>query len=201
MPGTRNRVGIDADLIAKIPVEPALIDDLWAALESEDELDVGFGLFFLHELLRRPEFLKAIDPRSAHFAKKMRDLVTGGSSKLQAEAIPSFVAFRSFYPDFAAIMKELLSNSNVVVRRAALDFASFFLTKKDLKLLIEFKDDTQFDETLGNGGPLRYTMRDGALEQAERIAGKSFANGDCFETRDGAQISWRSWSSFLNWLG
>jgi hypothetical protein len=201
VPGERGQIGIGAPAIAQMPLEPAVVDELWDCLTSTDELDVTFGLFFLDELLRRAEFMNILQGRAGEFAQRLKELVTGTSTKLQADAIAPFVSFQEFHADFTSIMKGLLKSSDVVVRSAALDAAHLFLKRKDLKLLLAFREDKQADETERMGGPLRYTMRDRALEQAERIAGRSFANGDCFEMRDGEKVSWRSWSSFLNWLG
>jgi hypothetical protein len=47
---------------------------------------------------------------------------------------------------------------------------------------------------------VRYELRDYALEIAEHIAGQRFESGDCLEQRNGATISWRSWSAFTRWL-
>lgn len=99
-----------------------------------------------------------------------------------------------------AVMKRLLQSPEASIHYEAIALAPTFLSDKDLDLMLPFQEDPTAGETQGMGGPLRYVERDIALEAAERIAGRSFADGDCFELREGEKISWRSWSGFIQWL-
>ena len=192
--------GITAEDIAKISVDGALIDDLLDCLRSDDPLDVGFGLYFAEHLRSRSDFCLLAEPSFPLFACRIRDALTHSDRQVRVDAVAAFVAFRASYDGYPAVMRELLRSPHPGVRRAALRAAPCFLPAKELKELLPFRDDPVFLETGGMGGPLRYELRDYALEVAEHIAGRRFDSGDCLEQREGETISWRSWGAFTRWL-
>ena len=195
-----SKIGIGPEDIDRIPVVPELIQELEECLRSEDELDLGFGLYFVARLRRRSDFCAVAKSELPQIAALIRRAMGHASVRVRTDAIRAFVSFRSHYPDYVIAMRDLLQSSDASIRREALAAAPTFVLGDDLDLLLPFQHDALAGETRGMGGPLRYETRDFALEIAERIAGRSFNTGDCFEMRNGSKISWRSWSSFSVWL-
>jgi HEAT repeat protein len=195
-----SKTGISANDIDRILVLPELPRELVECLRSQDEGDLIFGLYFSERLGLRADFCSIASSSLPEIAALVRSALDHSSERVRAGAVRALVTFRSNYSDYVTIMRELLTSPEASTREEALAAASTFLSQRDLHLLLPFQHDTLASETGGMGGPLRYAGRDHALEVAERIAGKSFANGDCFERRDGAKVSWRSWSRFVQWL-
>jgi hypothetical protein len=192
--------GIVHEDIARIQIVPDVVEEIIACLRSEDDVDVTFGLYFAECLQPRAEFTALAEPSLPTIASLIRALLSHSSRQVREGAIGAFVAFRERYHDFILVMRVLLRSPDSEIRRAALLAASSFLSSKHLDSLLPFRDDAAVSETGGMGGPLRYNLRDFALEIAERIAGQRFDSGDCSECRDGREISWRSWSAFTRWL-
>lgn len=200
IPARRVGAGISEQDIARVQVVPELVGQIIDCLESDDQTDVGFGLWFAEKLQLRPEFVAMVEPELSRLLPVIGDRISDESPQVRESAMGAFVAFRQYFPDYTTKMRELLRSSDPIVRSMALYAAPTFLSAKQLEVLLPFRDDPVFGETGGMGGPLRYYYRDSALEIAERIAGLKFNCGDCFEQRDGVRISWRSWSAFTNWL-
>ena len=194
------RYGIADQDIARIQVVPELVEELTDCLRSDDETDVIFGLYFAECLRPRADFSTVAGPSLPTIAPLIRTSLTHSSPRVRAGAVRAFAAFRESYVDYAVVMRDFLRSPDSEVRRAALRVAPSFLTSKELDILLPLRDDPEFGETGGMGGPLRYDLRDFALEIAEHIAGRQFDSGDCLERRDSTQISWRSWSAFTQWL-
>ncbi len=193
-------VGIADKDIARIVVTPSLVPDILDCLESKDELDVTFALFFLEELNIRADFRAVSGMALKTITDWIRKFLNHTNARIRADAVRAFVAFRENFSDYSSVMLDLLRSPDEQIRRVAVGAAPTFLTAKNLDELLWFREEPTFGETGGMGGPMRYDLRDFALEMAERIAGKSFNAGDCCEQREGVQVSWRSWSAFINWL-
>jgi hypothetical protein len=133
-------------------------------------------------------------------AALIRSGLAHASERVRTGAIRAFVAFRSQYLDYVAVMGQLLRSPDGTIRYEALAAGPTFISEDELDSLLPFQHDTLAGETGGMGGPRRYEVRDLALAIAERIAGRTFENGDCFELRDGSKVWWRSWSGFNQWL-
>ncbi len=200
IPPPRSKFGVSTNDIERVTVVPELTEEVKECLCSEEELDLIFGLYFAARLRLREDFCALASASLPEIAALIRSAMDHGSIRVRSGAVPAFVSFRSHYPDYIAVMQGLLHSPDSSIRREALAAAPTFIFKGDLHLLLPFQHDTCAGETGGMGGPLRYETRDLALEMAERIAGRSFANGDCFEMRDGKRVSWRSWSRFTQWL-
>jgi len=192
--------GIADKDVQHIVVAPQLVIDIRECLESGDDLEIGFALFYLENLSARPDFREVAGQTLNSFLTHIRKLLCHESYQIRSEATRTFVAFRSDIADYSKTMFELLHSSDPAVNLVALWAAPTFLSIADLGQLLPFQEDSDFGETGGMGGPKRFHNRDLALETAENIAGVSFSNGDCFEMRDGVQVSWKSWSVFNNWL-
>ena len=195
-----SKYGIGADDILRVPVSPELVRDLLDCLRSDDELDLIFGLFFAEHLRDRADFANLAEPSIPDLAAAIRSALTHPSSRVRPAAVDALVAFRTSYDDYATVMRDQLAADDSQTRRAALAAGPTYLAAQDLGVLLPFRNDSEVSETGGMGGPLRYTTRDLALEVAERIAGREFPAGDCFERLDGSLVSWRSWSAFTGWL-
>jgi hypothetical protein len=200
IPAPRNKLGVSTQDIERIIAVPELMGELKECLRSEDESDLIWGLYFAERLRLRADFCSIAGSSLSEIAALIRSGLGHSSERLRARTIRAFVAFRSHYPDYAGVMRQLLQSPGATVRHEALAAAPTFISKNELDLLLPFRDDALVDETGGMGGPHRYVFRDLALETAERIAGRTFENGDCFELRDGSKVSWRSWSRVNQWL-
>lgn len=192
--------GIAVEDIVRIPIVPELVGEVIDCLESDEDLDVTFGLFFAECLRPRADFVATAGHALPVLAGLIRAVLNHPSQQVRMAAASAFVAFQSSFDDYAVVMRGFLSASVPSIRQIALRAAPTYLSAKELNTLLPFQDDPEIGETGGMGGPLRYDLRDLALETAETIAGRSFSNGDCLERRDGVVISWRSWSKFSQWL-
>ncbi len=192
--------GIANKDIARIVVTTSLLPDILDCLESKDELDITFALFFLEELKVRPDFRVASSSALKSITARIRELLHHANVRIRVDAARAFVAFRDNFSDYHGVMLDLLGSSDAQIKRIAVAAAPTFLSPKNLGELLRFRNEPTFGETGGMGGPMRYDLRDLALQTAEQIAGKSFYVGDCSEHQNGIQISWRSWSAFATWL-
>jgi hypothetical protein len=192
--------GIADQDVARVQVVPELVEEILDCLRSDDKTDVVFGLYFAERLKPRPDFAAAVTLSLSTLTSMIRGLLTHSDRQVRADAVRAFVAFRKGYDDYATKMREFLRSPDPQTRREALRAAPTFLSSKQLDILLPFRDDPEFGETGGMGGPQRYDIRDFALEIAEHIAGRKFDSGDCLERRDGTEISWRSWNEFTQWL-
>ena len=195
-----SRIGISAQDIAGISVNPALVGELKECLQSDDDVDVGFGLYFCEHLRLRTDFCLVAESALEDLASLIRDCLMDPNPRVRADAIGAFVAFRDCYDGYEAVMRALLRSPDSEARRAALRAAPTFVSPSKLDVLLPLRNDPLFGETGGMGGPQRYELRDFALEIAEHIAGRPFDSGDNLEQLEGLTISWRSWAAFVRWL-
>ena len=195
-----SKSGIAADDILRVPAAPELVCNLLDCLHSEVEIDIVFGLMFAENLHQRPDFERLAKPSLPALTAAIRSAVEHASLRVRASAVRSFVTYRAYFDDYSAVMRSFLISSEPLIRREALVAAPTFLASGELAALLPFREDLESSETGGMGGPLRYTTRDLALETAELIVGRPFSAGDCFERREGSEVSWRSWSAFIQWL-
>ena len=195
-----SKYGIGANDILRIPASPDLVSDLLDCLRSDDELDLIFALMFAEHLRTRPDFCRLAEPSLPVLAAGIRSALAHSIPRVRASAIRAFVAYRSCFGDYSTVIRSFLSDTDSQIRSEALVAAPTFLATSELAVLLPFRDDPEASETGGMGGPLRYLTRDLALSIAERIAGQQFSAGDCFERVDGSSVSWRSWSTFTQWL-
>jgi hypothetical protein len=200
IPAPRSKLGVSTNDIERIVAVPELTQEVEDCLRSEDESDLIFGLYFAERLRLRADFCSIASSKLPEIAGLVRLKLGHASERVRAGATRAFVAFRSHYPDYIAAMGQLLQSQDVTIRHEALAAAPTFISKQELDSLLPFQHDTLAGETGGMGGPRRYVVRDLALEIAERIAGRTFENGDCFELRDGSKVWWRSWGRFTQWL-
>jgi len=201
IPPRGSRIGISPQDIAGISVDLALVGELQECLRSNDDADVVFGLYFCEHLRPRTDFQWAAESAFADLASLIRDCLTHPNPRVRADAIGAFAAFRDSYDGYGAVMRALLRSPDSEARRPALRAASTFVSPSELDVLLPLRSDPLFGETGGmGGGPLRYLLRDYALEIAEHIAGRQFDSGDNLERREGITISWRSWAAFVRWL-
>src|ERR1041385_5143211 len=175
LPSPRSPIGVAPQDIARMCVDSGLMDDLLDCLRSDDDLDVGFGLYFVEHLRPRPDFWPVAEPQRPVFASLIRDSLAHANPQVRVDAIRAFVAFRDSYEGYPAVMRELLRVPEPEARRAALRAAPTFLSVRELDELVPLRDDSVVAESGGMGGPLRYTLRDFALEIAEHIAGRRCA--------------------------
>ena len=200
IPAPRSKLGVSTQDIERIIEVPELAQELKECLRSEDESDLIFGLYFARQLRLRADFCSIASSSLPEIAALIRSELEHASERVRAGALRAFVAFRSHYPDYAAAMGQLLRSPDGMIRYEVLAAAPTFISEDELDSLLPFQHDTLAGETGGMGGPHRYEIRDLALAMAERIAGRTFENGDCFESRDGSKVWWRSWSRFNQWL-
>lgn len=194
------KLGISTADIDRVVLVPDLIDDILECLRSEDKVDATFGLFFLEQLHNRGEFKKLAQRSLSVITPLIETLLEHQDLQVRSAAARTFVVFRENYSNYRHRMLLSLKSADAEIRRVALWAAPTFLTTEEVDVLGAFQKDPEFGETGGIGGPLRYDLRDYALETAERISGKTFDSGDCFDSHDGQRISWRSWSAFNNWV-
>ena len=195
-----SKVGISDQDIARIKVVDELVKDILDCLQSEDTSDIAFGCYFAECLRSRADFYACAKSSLPTMASLIRKELSNPSPQVRDSAIRAFIAFRESYDDYGSVMREFLCSPDSIIRRATLGASPTFLSVKELDKLLPFRDDKSVSETGGMGGPLRYDIRDFALEMAERMTGKQFNCGDCFEQREGLKVSWRSWSSFVQWV-
>lgn len=193
-------VGICAADVQRVPCTPEFIAELMECLESEDPMDLKMGLFFAETASGNPEFSKFGRASLARIAALACQALGHPDRQVQTSALETVVGYRAFCDGYRNLMLGQLASETPGCRRVALAAAPTFLTDQDLALLMPFHKDSEYGETGGMGGPLRYTTRDLALEVAERIAGRRFPAGDCSEQANGTTVSWRSWSSFMRWI-
>ena len=199
IPAPRSKLGVSTQDIERVTAVPELSQEVKDCLRSEDESDLIFGLYFAGRLRLRADFCSMASSSLPEIAGLVRSRLEHASERVRAGAIRAFVAFRSHYADYAAAMEGLLQAQDATIRHEALAAAPTFISEDDLHFLLPFQHDTLAGETGGMGGPRRYVVRDLALEMAERITGRTFENGDCFELRDGSKVWWRSWSRLNQW--
>jgi hypothetical protein len=200
IPPPRPLNGIAPQDIARISVDSALVGELQECLRSDDDLDVAFGLYFSVHLRLRTDFRTVAESAFADLASLIGDCLAHPNPRVRVDAISAFAAFRDCYDGYEAVMRALLRAPDPEARRVTLRAASTFVSPGELEVLLPLRSDPLFGETGGMGGPLRYLLRDYALEIAEHIAGRQFDNGDNLERREGFTISWRSWAAFIRWL-
>ena len=121
------------------------------------------------------------------------------SGDLFDDAARIFIFWGSHRADYGRVCMSLLNHENENVRTTALGLAGIYLKPIEYSHLVKFRSDRAFSE-IGMGGPLRYLVRDYALEVLERLTGCPKADGDCFEDTSEGRISYRSWSPFLTWF-
>jgi hypothetical protein len=155
---------------------------------------------FVEFLGPRQDFCAIAASSLPSLAALVHALLTHSSVRVRASAIRSFVAFRHSFKDYAATMRGYLDSTDSMIRWEALAAVPTYLSATELDALLPFRHDLEMSETGGMGGPFRYILRDFALEVAERVSGRQFSGGDCFERREGSTVSWRSWSPFIQWL-
>jgi imidazolonepropionase-like amidohydrolase len=195
-----SKLGIAAEDTAVAQVDGQIGAELVECLESGDATDASFALWFVEHLCPREDFLKAIQQWRTQLETAVLRLIAHPEFNVREAAVRAFTLLGYGRKDYHHEMLKLLRSGDSAIRRIALEMAPHFLSKDDLGELLTFRNDAEYGETLGMGGPLRYTSRDLALAVAERISGMSFANSDCQTTIDGRTVSYRSWAKFDNWL-
>jgi len=105
--------GITAEDILRIPVSPELVADLLDCLNSDDELDLIFGLMFAEHLSTRSDFCSLAEPSLPALTATIRSALAHASPHVRADAIRAFVAFRTSYDDYAAVMRDQLAGADL----------------------------------------------------------------------------------------
>ncbi|MBI3849805.1 MAG: hypothetical protein HY298_05885 [Verrucomicrobia bacterium] len=143
---------------------------------------------------RIPEYLRQ------RAADAIADCIPDSDAKIIAEVVLIFVFWGNRRADYRDTCIKLLSHPYEEVRETALKCSSIFLRRSEYSKLFEFRRDPSFSETMGMGGPLRFTVRDEALRTLESLTNAPKSDGDCFENTSEGKVSYRSWSPFLNWF-
>lgn len=182
--------------VGRIPIVPALINDLAAALDSNDLTDQKVGLFFCEGLLllvpQDSELAKVVAPR-------IERLTHSGDELVRSVAVPAFIHLRQQVPAYRERMLEFVKDLAPSVRNAALCASQTFLSTGEVLPLISFQNDHYVSETGGMGGPWRYVLRDEALCRIEAALGRSFRKHELSESQNGQVIFWWDWAPFLEW--
>ncbi len=126
------KYGITDNDILRISVSPELVADLLDCLHSDDELDLIFGLMFAEHLRTRADFCSLAEPSLPALTAAIRSALAHVSSRVRADAVRAFVAFRTSYDDYAAVMRDQLARADPQPRREALAAATTYLAAEDL---------------------------------------------------------------------
>jgi hypothetical protein len=125
--------------------------------------------------------------------------VRTGSKDMDAAAAEIFVNWGIHRSDYRIICLSLLRHPGVEIREATLKCAGKFLHPSEFSHLFIFREDSYIAE-ISMGGPLRYVLRDYALDILKWLTKCSVQEDDCFHETPGGRVSYRSWSPFLNWF-
>jgi hypothetical protein len=132
-------------------------------------------------------------------ADALADCFTSSGQRLDSSAVEIFIVWGSHRPEHRLVCLSLLRHPDAEIRRTAVSCAGGFLRPVDFYLLFEFRNDPDISE-ISMCGPLRYVLRDYALEVLERLTHCPVkGGGDCFEETPNGRVSYRSWSLFLAW--
>jgi hypothetical protein len=132
-------------------------------------------------------------------ADNLADCAALSSNLKDPSALEVFIAWGQHRPDYRDICFSSLHHENEMIRHTALSYSPYFLKPHDYSKLFTFHRDPWMSE-IGMGGPLRFILRDHALDILEKLTRcPRRAVGDCFEDQPEGRVSFRSWSHFLNW--
>jgi hypothetical protein len=183
------------DVVAQSYTESEL-RGLVASLRERPSSEATFRLSsFISE--QRQDLIPDELRRSA--ADFLADYVTSGEEQLGCSAVKVFIVWGAHRTDHSPFCMSLLRHPNAGIRSTALSHAGAFVQPRDFPVLLEFQNDPDVSE-VAMGGPLRYILRDHALQLLEWLTRCPIAAAsDCFEDTPNGRVSYRSWSPFLTW--
>src|SRR5882672_9113386 len=146
IPAQGLRIGISAQDIAGISVDPALVGELKECLRSDDDTDVMFGLYFCEHLRPWTDFRLVAEPAFPDLASLIRDCLTHANPRVRTDAIGAFAAFRESYDSYEAVMRALLRSPDAEACWEALKAAPTFVLPSELEVLLRLRNDPLFGE-------------------------------------------------------
>jgi len=127
------------------------------------------------------------------------DHVSALATGMDPGAVEIFVAWGGHRHDHTGICVKILDHPQAWIRKIALIYSGSFLPSSDYAKLFKFRHDPEVSE-IAMGGPLRFMLRDQALDVLKRLTKCPVVEGDCFEQTPDGNIYYRSWTPFLNWF-
>ena len=151
------------------------------------------AFIFERQSQRIPEPIRCIA------ADNVASYVMAGNKNMDAAAAEIFVNWGVHRADYRINCLSLLRHPDVEIREATLKCAGKFLHPSEFSHLFIFREDSYISE-ISMCGPLRYMLRDYALDTLKWLTKCPVKEDDCFHDTPDGRVSYRSWSPFLNWF-
>lgn len=97
-PPRASKIGVSAQDIDRVVVVPQLVHELRNCLQSDDESDLIFGLYFAERLRTRPEFCAVANASLAEIATLIRSALAHPNVRVSVAAMRAFVSFERSIP-------------------------------------------------------------------------------------------------------
>lgn len=184
--------------IQALPLDQSLVADICDCLKSDDVPTLSTAFFFLDSLLQKNPGKAFGEDFFTFLVKRVRELLSHESSFVCSKALELFIWLRKNYSDYREIMLGYLASSDLGLRKIALSNFDTYSVANEISPLIRFSTDDYAAE-YSMLGPMRYDLRDLALEKIESVAKIKFRLTEVTEPYDGGMVSWYDWKLFQKW--
>jgi hypothetical protein len=161
--------------------------------------DSTLDAFRLSSFIFENQSQRIPEPIRRMAADNVASHVEAGSKEIDPAAAEIFVNWGVHRGDYIATCLSLLRHPDVEIRGAVLKCAGKFLHPAEYSQLFMFWQDPCISE-IAMCGPLRFMLRDYALDVLKWLTKCSVKEDDCFNDTPDGRVFFRSWSPFLNWF-
>lgn len=166
--------GMELESISKIKLDNTIISNILNCIQSSNHLDISDGLYFLMGLLQRYK-LDAFGNDFIHrLINRIPELITiDQNAQVRSYALQFYVWLKDNYQDYRRTMLGFLKSSDLTQKKCALANYETFCNPGEIDPLLEFQNNPYVAE-FSMCGPLKYQLRDLALEKIGKALNKNF---------------------------
>jgi hypothetical protein len=184
--------------IPHIPLDAEFKEDILFCLASVESSENIWGLFFCQGMVAGGKSQELGSDITRALIEKTPKWMVDMDPKLRLHALPIYVSYRAFIPEFLDGMVRALADKDPEIRMLTLRNGRFFLSPRNLETLLPFQNDPFAGEE-GMGGRMIYALRNMALAEIQRLTAKEFASEERSEIAQSTTIFWKDWTPFLQW--
>ena len=193
-----SQFGISASAIKKLPLSKELSSDLIESLDSSDNEERFWGVFFIKSLIEKI-INSQVDDLYEKIISRISKLLES-EDRIRLEVLEIIKHLKSI-DDYKSVSLKLLNDKNPEVRLSALKvLRGCTLNQDDFQCLLLLEKDVFYSEVKMNG-QLRYRVRDLAFDILEERANEKFERRDETSINDeGVIVSYIDWKPIKTWL-